>query len=124
MPKKQIIKRWFVFCEPCSYKQIITADEPLTDDLVEIKTSAVPRGGPVVDPESKKVKNAPSINQPKRVKCPSCGRGVVVKKLPDVYANAYKAVDEEARRQQEAEEKKKRIEDGKPHIRTSEEFIG
>ncbi len=124
MTKKQVISRWLLFCEPCSYKQIITADEP-GEGLVEIKTSPVPTGIPAIDPQTKKIKTALPLPQPKKVKCPQCGRGVVIRKLPDVYANAFKAVDEITRKEQEALEKKKRIEDGKPHIRTNtEEFLG
>lgn len=124
MAKKQVIKRWFLYCEPCSYKRIITAEEPNCDDLVEIKSSPIPKAGPALDPEAKSIKTPKPAEQPKKVKCPNCGRGVIVKKLPDVYANAFKAVDEETRKKQEAEEKKKRLEDGKPHTRTTEEFIG
>lgn len=121
--KRQVVSRWLLFCEPCSYKQIMTAEQP-GEGLVEIQTSPIPGGVPTIDPETKKIKAARPTPQPKKVKCPQCGRGVVIRRLPDVYANAFKAVDEMARKEQEASEKKKRIEDGKPHIRTTEEFLG
>lgn len=126
MPKKpQATKRWFVFCEPCSYKQIVAAEEPIPDNLTEIKTVSVPGGSPYIDPETKKTKTKPSQPRLKMVKCPKCGRGVVVKKLPDVYANAYKAIDDEKLKREQEIEKQKRIEDGKPHKREKdEEFMG
>jgi len=114
MSKKQLVKRWFLFCEPCSYKQIITADKCESDTLVEIKTSPIPGGAPRLDPKTKKGKDRPSIQRNKKFKCPQCGRGVTAKSLPPVYVNAFKEVDELKRKEHDELEKKKRIEDGKP----------
>lgn len=126
MPKKpQIIKRWFIFCEPCSYRKIITANDPTASDLVEIKTASVPGGSPVIDPTTKKIKAKPNQERPKKFKCPQCGRGVVAKKLPEVYDKAYKSVDEEKRKRELEEEKQKRLEDGKPPKRNPDaDFMG
>lgn len=126
MPKKpEIVKRWFIFCEPCSYKKILTVDDPSETDLVEIKTVGTPGGSPFIDPETKKVKAKPTVPRPKKFKCPKCGRGVAIKQLPEVYSKAYKAIDEDRKKRDEEFEKKKRIEDGKPIVRDKEEeFLG
>lgn len=59
-----------------------------------------------------------------KVKCPKCGRGVVVKKLPDVYSNSYDEIDRREQAAKEAQEKKKRIEDGTPPKLKPPEFLG
>jgi len=125
MAKSNITKRWFVFCEPCSFKQIITSDEPKAENLVEIKSSPIPGGSPRLDAKTKKAKDRPTFDQPKKFKCPNCGRGVRAKKLPDVYSNAYKEVDESRRKREEEQAKKQRLEDGKPHVREADpDFTG
>lgn len=123
--KSSVIKRWFIFCEPCSYRQIIIGDKPEAENLVEIKTSPIPGGSPVLDSKTKKAKAKPDIPRSKKFKCPQCGRGVMAKKLPDVHANAYKAVDDARRKREEESEKQKRLNDGKPHVRESDpDFLG
>lgn len=104
---------------------MITSDEPKAENLVEIKTSPIPGGSPVLDPKTKKAKSKPDIKRSKKFKCPQCGRGVIAKKLPDVHANAYKSVDDERRKREEDAEKRRRLEDGKPHVRESDpDFLG
>lgn len=120
------IIRWFIYCEPCSFKQIVHSKDPSDSDLVEIKTSPIPGGSPVYDSERKKTVIKSSKPQNKKFKCPRCGRGIVAKKLPDVYVGAYRDIDEQKRKEQEEYEKKKRVEDGTP-IRRSEnkpDFLG
>jgi hypothetical protein len=125
VPKKPtVVKRWFIFCEPCSFKKIVTGDKP-GEGLVEIKTASVPGGAPVLDPTTKKTKTKPDLKRPKKFKCPQCGRGVTAKKLPDVYEKAYKAIDEERIKREQEEEKRKRLEDGQPPKRKpDEDFMG
>ena len=122
MPQKktQRIKRWFMFCEPCGFRKIITADDPESeDDLTEVKRVNVPGGAPRLDPVSKKTVYRESLPTTKMFKCLECGRGCICKKLPDVYVNAYKSIDEKAHKEKEAEEKNQRIEDGTPIKRES-----
>jgi len=113
MPKnQQKVKRWFLFCEPCSNKQIIERFEET--DLLEVPRAKVPGGSPRYDGVKKKTVLSSSTSQPRMFKCPSCGRGCVCKSLPDVYADAYGGIDEKTRIEKIAEEKRKRIEDGIP----------
>ena len=116
MPKRkpQKVKRWFMFCEPCGFRKIITADEPESDDLTEIKRVAVPGGAPRLDPVTKKTIYRESLPTTKMFKCLECGRGCVCKKLPDVYADAYKDVDDKIHKDKEDVEKQQRVDDGTP----------
>lgn len=124
--KQKKIEKWMVYCEPCSHKQIITNEDPTSADLTEIKNSDVPGGSPFLDKKTSKTITKPSSPQSKKFKCPNCGRGVIAKKLPSVYENAYKIIEKEKEKKKKEEDKKKRIEDGKPLIRDkeSEEFSG
>jgi len=117
--RPQKVKRWFMFCEPCGFKKIITADNPESDELTEVKRVAVPGGAPRLDPVTKKTVFRESLPTTKMFKCLECGRGCICKKLPDVYADAYKAVDDQARKEKEDSEKQKRIEDGTPEKRVA-----
>ena len=118
-----LIKRWFLFCEPCSHKQIIEEDLDKVD-LIKIKTVKIPGGAPVLDPKTKKAKAKPDHKRPEMFKCPKCGRGVVTKRLPDVYVKAYKKIDDDELKKKQEEEKTKRVLDGKPEKRKPEsEFL-
>lgn len=98
-------KRYMIFCEPCAYKKIVES----TDGLVEIRRPKVPGGSPYIDPLTKKTKTKKATEQPPSVKCPKCGRGVVLKRLPDVFVKAEKEqrkrIEEEEERQKEAQRK-------------------
>jgi len=118
-----LVKRWLVFCEPCSYKRILVSSEP--HDLVEVKTAPIPGGAPRLDPETKKAKDRPVTSQPKKFKCPQCGRGVRATKLADPYLAAFKEVDGQKRKREEELEKQKRLEDGQPVKREKDpDFLG
>lgn len=121
MENQTQIKRYLVFCEPCSYKRILTSDTP--DDMVPIKQADVPGGSPRL--EAGKTVSRPAHKQSAKVKCPQCGRGVVVKVLPDVYSKAYQEVDDRQRKNKEDKEKRQRIEDGMPVKRSKDvDFMG
>ena len=70
------------------------------------------------------VANVPVVQQKPKVKCPDCGRGVVVKSLPDVYSKSYDEIDKREQKAKEEFEKKKRIEDGTPIKYRPPEFLG
>lgn len=70
------------------------------------------------------VVNIAVMQQKTKVKCPSCGRGVVVKSLPDVYSKSYDEIDKKMQKAKEEYEKKKRIEDGTPIKYNPPEFLG
>jgi len=99
-----------IYCEPCSYKQIVTEGED--PDLVEHPLAAVPGGAPVLDLKSKKVTEKKTTERNKAYKCPQCGRGVVSKALPEVYAKTIKEREEQAEKDNHEREREQRIRDG------------
>ena len=163
------IKRFLVFCEPCSYKKIFNSDKP--EGLTQIKTAPVPgkiptlknpnhklspvdiddltsKGWKKVDGDGKvslvfelngqqkylvseknvwkeSVINLTVQPQCSKVKCPKCGRGVVIKNLPDVYSKSYDEIDLRVQKAKEEIEKKRRIEDGTPSkLEDIPDFLG
>ena len=69
------VKRYVIYCEICNYKQYSDG----SDDFIEIKTAAIPREIPRLDPATNKTVFSSPKNQPKRIKCPKCGRGLTPK---------------------------------------------
>jgi len=124
MPKKrETVKRYLIFCEPCSFKKVVESDKP--EDMVLIKRSPVPGGSPRLDAATKQIKGRP-VQEPKTMcKCPQCGRGATLKDLPSVYKMTFEQLDEQARLREEELEKQRRLEDGRPHERRPDpDFIG
>ena len=113
MEKFSPIKRMMLFCEPCGFKQIIEPDKMPTD-ICEIKTSPIQQQIPILDVGTNKTVTKPFKPQPKKYKCPSCGRGVRLKELLKPYADSMNKVDEENHKKTREEQKKKRIADGQP----------
>ena len=113
-------KRWFVHCDFCSYHRIFEEA-----DFTEIKTSPIPGGSPKLNPETKKAEARPPQTQSKKIKCPKCGRGTTVKKLPDVYSKAFKMIDEESQQRHAEAEREQRVKDGEPIKREKDpSFLG
>lgn len=116
--------RRMIFCEICSYKRIIEPNENI-NDLVENKTSKIQVRIPQLDPVTGKTIPGTFVAQPKRHKCPKCGRAAKVRELLKPYADALKAVDEAKLAEQREGEKKKRLEDGKPEEKKIDpDFLG
>ncbi len=108
---KQVkLKRWLIFCEPCGKKEIIT--EGLENDLVSIPLADVPGGAPKLDPATKKVTERKATPRNKAFKCPHCGRGVVSKALPEVYAKTIREREELLEKENYEREREQRIRDG------------
>lgn len=111
MQKKQTNpKKFIVFCEPCSFKQIITSGEDV--DLNSIPLSKVPGGAPKIDPVTKKTTEVKSTSRNKAFKCPKCGRGIVSKKLPEVYVKTIKDLEKKEEEKNDEQERQQRIRDG------------
>lgn len=103
-------KRWMIFCEPCSFKKIIT--EGIDADLTELPLADVPGGAPRLDSATKKVTERKSTPRNKAFKCPHCGRGVISKVLPEVYAKTIKEREDQAEKDNYEREREQRIRDG------------
>lgn len=118
--------RNILFCEPCGFKKIIESDIDLAG-LIESKTSPIQARLPIIDPAINRVINNWEIDpdkkeavnkqmkpQIKKYKCPQCGRLVKIRELLKPFSDAFRQVDERKAKIREEEDKKKRIEDGKP----------
>lgn len=125
MPTKpQTVKRWYLFCEPCSHKQIIQGNDPC-HGLTQMKMSPVPGGSPRYDEQEKKTVIKKTVPRLPYAKCPKCGRACVIKKLPDVYNDVFQSIDEDEKKKKEEAERLKRIEDGAPiKVDKDTKFIG
>lgn len=66
-----MIRTYQFFCDHCGYKRITNGDD--LQDLTQVKKAPIPRGTPIIDPETKKVKVPKSITRIKTFKCPNCG---------------------------------------------------
>jgi len=68
------------YCDYCNWKKI-TDGTDVKDTMNEYLTSPIPGGAPKLDEKTKKVITSKSIPQPRRFKCPQCGRLVFPKKI-------------------------------------------
>lgn len=118
MMKNRKNDRMMIFCEPCSFKAIIHGQEDLKN-YSPIQTASIPGGAPELDQNGKK-KVKPSLENVQKVKCPKCGRGVVVKTLSTPYSSAYKHIDEEKEKKRLEDDRLQRIKDGVPVQKVSE----
>lgn len=143
--------RTMLFCEPCGYKRIIETAADAAG-LIEHKTSPVqariptldvtanktvntwvadPKTGKIdpatgqIDPATIQIVNPQMKPQPKRYKCPKCGRVAKVRGLLKPFDDALKQVDERKAKERIEEEKRKRLEDGRPpEKKIDPDFIG
>lgn len=114
------IKRFMAFCEPCSFKRILSTNKP--EDMILMKpTSPIQSNIPVL--ENGKTKKFADKPVRQNVKCPNCGRGIILRELPSVYEKSYEEIDKMQRDAKAAAEKKKRIEDGTP-TKPNPDFLG
>jgi DNA-directed RNA polymerase subunit RPC12/RpoP len=67
-PDKKI---YVLHCNNCNYKRFTDGHD--LSDLVEVKTSKIPRGIPKLDPLSNKPVTPPELKRQKFFKCPKCG---------------------------------------------------
>ena len=117
-------KRSMMFCEPCGFKKIIDVNEQVTN-LTEVKTSPIQLKIPSLDPATQKTVQSKFQPQAPRYKCPKCGRQVKVRELLPVFTKLFEQLEQQKVKQQQEEEMRKRIEDGKPaEKKIDPEFTG
>jgi hypothetical protein len=104
----------FIFCESCYFKKILNEED--LKNFTEIKSSPIQ----FKIPESKSKKDIEFKNIVKKIKCPKCGRGVVVKNLAGAYKKTIKEIEEKLEEEKQKIDKQKRIEDGKPQEKIRE----
>ena len=69
------IKKYIIYCEIYNHKQYTDGSEK----FVELKTAPIPKEIPYIDPITKKMIRPSPKEQPKKIKCPGCGRAVTPK---------------------------------------------
>jgi len=79
MKNKSSIKRYQLYCEICNWKKITDGGD--MNALVEIKTSPIPRGIPKKNLETGEMEKQKYLRQPKKFRCPNCGRAITPRKL-------------------------------------------
>ena len=122
MAKKE--RRKFIYCEPCGFKRIYDGEESIKD-LRETKRSPISRGTPTYDKVNKKTITPKAISQNRLFQCPKCGKGIVVKGLPEAFKKTLAEVDKIERERMEEQNKRDRLLDGMPHkmpLNYDEEF--
>jgi hypothetical protein len=72
------VKQYLIFCQICNYKEIT---DGCTNKFQEIKTSSLQKNISIIDPLTKKPTKIEFKEMPKKIKCPKCGRGVVVRRM-------------------------------------------
>ena len=72
--------KYRLYCEICNWKKLTDGTDV---DLFEIKTCPIPGGYPVTDPITQKTTQPKSKPQPKKFRCPQCGRAVIPRKITD-----------------------------------------
>lgn len=89
-------KRYLIHCDFCS-KRVIVQDAKGLANLNEISQAAIPGGVPFLDLETQKIKQKKSLPRRKLLKCPNCGRGLILRKdttiLPEIKEE--KPIEEE-----------------------------
>ena len=93
-------KVYRLYCEICNWKRV--SDGSDLDDLYEIKKAPVPGGIPKLD-ENKKIVEKKSKSQPKKFRCPQCGRSIGFKEIENPQEKIDR-IQQEQRAQQERRE--------------------
>lgn len=73
------MSRFQIYCQYCGTSKIVSDKKDITG-LKEIPRKDVPGGVPYYDHEKKQIVEKKTLPQAKMFKCPTCGRGVIVKK--------------------------------------------
>jgi DNA-directed RNA polymerase subunit RPC12/RpoP len=98
-------KKFQLYCNNCHWKRLTDGGD--IKDLYEIKTSPVPTGIPIFDPETKKIITPKPQSQKRKFRCPTCGFAIVPRVVPDYQkeADAKLEIQDRALKRKELEEK-------------------
>ena len=81
-------KLYRFYCEICNWKKI--TDGADTDKLYEYKTSGLQKNIPKLDKLTKKTVPTEFRDQPRKFRCPNCGRPVIARKI----SNPQETIDQ------------------------------
>jgi hypothetical protein len=76
------IKFYKLHCEICNWGKVTNGAE-VEEKLYEYKTSPIPVGIPQFDKENNKVVVREPQKQPRKFRCPKCGRVVIPRQIQD-----------------------------------------
>lgn len=94
-------KLYRLYCEICNWKKITKGDD--VDDFYEIPTSPVPGGVPKTDPATKELIAPKTTRQPRKFRCPRCGRVVIPRKISDPQGELDEKIEMEEKLKERAE---------------------
>jgi len=97
-----------IFCDFCSFRKILNNADDLKNFNI-IKNAKIQSKLP--DIKNKKIVTK---NNKDMIKCPSCGRGILVKNLNGSHLETINKIKTKEQKEKEENEFRKRIEDGKP----------
>ena len=99
------IKTYQLYCDMCHWKRI--TDGSNIKDLKEIKNSALQKTLPTLDKETQKLNPGKTIKQPKKFRCPQCGRHVLPRQIdnPQSKIDEQHKVEERMKRRREQEDR-------------------
>ena len=94
-----------LFCNNCCWKRI---NENLNvKDLVEIKTTDVPKGIPHIDPVNGEMIVPKSLKRNKKYRCPNCGFAIIPRKIENPQEDVVQSMDIQKRIQKRLENDEK-----------------
>lgn len=96
-----------MYCEICNWKKLTNGSDI---DLFEIKTSPIPGGYPKRDPVTNANISSKSKMQPRKFRCPKCGRAIVPKKIKDPQNTIDEKMKIEASQKQRVISEKEQLE--------------
>ncbi len=90
-----------LFCDKCGWKRIDKNSE--IKDLVEIKTTDIPKGIPHIDPANGDMIVPKPLKRPKKYKCPNCGFAIIPRKIENPQEGVEQSMDIKKRMQKRLE---------------------
>jgi hypothetical protein len=96
-------KLYQLFCELCNWKKITQGND--ADQLHQHPTSPIPTTSPKLEDNKSVV--GKSQKQPKKFRCPQCGRLIIPKIIDDPQAKLDEQLDAEQRMKHRIEEEEK-----------------
>jgi hypothetical protein len=94
-------KLYRLYCEVCNWKKITDGSDIV--DFYEILTSPIPGGAPKKDPTTNAIIEAKSTRQPRKFRCPQCGRVVIPRKIADPQGELDDKIEMEEKLKERAE---------------------
>ena len=98
-------KTYQLYCDMCHWKRI--TDGSNVRDLKEIKLSNLQKNIPKLDKETRHLAPGEILKQPKRFRCPKCGRQIIPRQInnPQAKIDEQHKLEERMRKRREQEDR-------------------